>query len=57
MTRMKRVELAAEKVESGEMSLTIAASAYSVTTKEITEEIARIEKSDSDFIQDMCERL
>jgi len=57
MTRMKRVELAAEKVESGDLSLTQAAQAYGVTIKEVTNEIARIEKQDSDFIKEMCERI
>lgn len=55
--RIKRVELAAEKVESGDLSLSQAAIAYGVETKEITEEIARQLKEDTEFIKEKCDML
>ena len=47
MIRIKRVEIAVEKVESGNLSLAMAAVYMDVTAKEITDEIARIEKKES----------
>jgi hypothetical protein len=54
---MKRVELAAVRIEEGSLTLNLAASAYDVTPKEIVEHMIRQEQEDKEFIQEMCSRL